>query len=239
MHDIDLDNIPKNFTELIIKNKTFLSDLKKHGLDEKQIRKILKNYHGLDLYSCGFRSERKKGWIKTEDLPEHTVQAICLSLEPDTLTPFNITDKKFQKDVDYAIRKISTLLNNPVISGEIKSALTKKTNGLEKIRKRCGHKPRPERLLHPGEKDMAPKARSITQMTGFQVVCLYDYIRPIAEKTDRQMIAASPAHKPYREKDIFSFICEILNATDDLKPYTEKGIKSLYFNHYNKIGNLV
>lgn len=234
MYDIDLENIPEDLTQVITKNKTFLSDLKKHGLDEKQIRKTLRNYHGLDLYSCAPRSERKKGWIEAEDLPEYTAHFVWMSQ-----MSYDATSKKFHKDVDYAIRAIATLSKKPVISSETKRALTKEKNRLLEIRDRYSHKPPQERLLHPSEKDVTLKAKFIKQMTGFQVVCLYDYIRPIAEKTDRQMIAASPAHKPYREKDIFSFICEILNATDNLKPYTENGIKSLYFNHYNKIGNLV
>lgn len=234
MHDIDLENIPEDPTELITKNKTFLSDLKKHGLDGKQIRKILRNYHGLDLYSCGFPSERKKGWIKTEDLPEHTAYSVWISQEPGTFTPFNVTDKEFHENVHYALRRIAVLLKDPVISGETKRVVIKEKDRLLKIKDEWSYKLRPERLLHPGEKDATLKARFITQMTGFQVVSLYNYIKPITKKINEEMLHTQGArgHKNYRDKEIFLFICEIFNSTDSLKPYTEERIKNLYNNNY-------
>ncbi|MEA3427694.1 MAG: hypothetical protein U9Q84_00445 [Thermodesulfobacteriota bacterium] len=231
MQNIDLKNIPKNFTKLIVENKTFLSDLKKRGFDEKQISKILKNYHGLDLHSCGSTSRPKKGWVKADDVPNDTMQAIWLPLEPGKISSFNVMDQKFQKDVDYAIRTLTSLNKNPVISSETKKHLMKEKSRLLKIRDRCSHQPPPERLLHQDEKDVTLKAKSITQMTGFQVVNFYNYIKPIVKKTNREMVRISSHHKEYKDKDIFALICEILNKTDSLAPYTKDYIKNLYFNN--------
>jgi len=220
--NIDLENVPEDPTELVTENKEYLLELKECGLDGRKIGKMIRNYHDLRLSDIGKKKEQKKGWIEFDD-------KIGTRLENEEPWPSRAELKKYRalyekslKDIDYAIRSAKGLINSPYISSETKASLRNDVEHLLGIKKRGSYKSYAnDRLLHPDEKNITRPATSITQMTGFQVVEIYNYIKSFR----------APHYEG--EKDIFSIICEIFNGLDNLKPYTKKDIKNLYYNNFD------
>ena len=240
----NVDSTLENPTEVIVKNRNFLSDLIKRGFDEKEIPKIFQYYYGLCYYIGGswgiakLCNEALTGWLKAENFKEDTAEGIWKVLKCWGIDSFitkvvsGVVDKKFRKDVDYGIRRLADLCNNPVITNETKKKLAKERSDLLKIKKFFSWPPYVEQPIHLGEKDATLKAKSWKQMRGFQVVKTYNYIKPFMEKTNREMVRIFAYHKEYKDKDIFALICEFLNQPDNkLDVYTVDDIKNLYFNN--------
>jgi hypothetical protein len=223
--DLILD-LPEDPTELVTKNKEFLSDLRDCEFDGREIGKILKNYYGLRLKDVdkGLRIPKeikkklnKKGWKEFDDFFGHRFGNEPWPSKAE-LKKYKAEYKEFCNKIDYAIRSSNGLINNPFISFETKELLKKEVERLSKIKKQDSYENHSDRLLHPAESDVKEPAKTIMQMTGFQVVEIVKYIDPFREKTKRL----------WKLKAIFSLICEIFNELDSLKPYTQDDIKSLY-----------
>jgi len=74
--------------------------------------------------------------------------------------------------------------------------------------------------------DVEERAKTITQMTGRQVVEIYNYIKSFEREISKRLYLDG-----LKDVDIFSLICEIFNGIDFLRSYTKKGIKNLYENN--------
>ena len=70
LYSIDLNfNLPEDPTEIVTKNKEFLSELKKFGFDGREVRKMLEDYNVLGLGVFKMEEEKPaKGWISFDDL---------------------------------------------------------------------------------------------------------------------------------------------------------------------------
>lgn len=214
-------DLPVDPTELVIKNKEFLSDLKKCGFDGREIGKILKNYYGLRLSAFGKKADKnKKGWVEFCDIMGEPLED---EPWPDQgkLKKYKTEYEMFSKGIDNAIRSAKGVLKQQYISYDTKKLLEKDIEHLSKTKRMYSYNSYNGRLLHPDEADLKRKAISLTQMTGFQVVAAVNYINLFMEKTKKAC---------WKEVDIFSLICEIFNKTV-FESYSIKDIKNLYYNN--------
>ena len=80
------------------------------------------------------------------------------------------------------------------------------------------------------KKETKRKAKSFTQVRGFQVVDLYEYIHPFLYEIARQCEG-----KEYKQRDIFKLIAELFHVTEIIKQekpeYVYKDVETLYFNN--------
>lgn len=278
MRDINLTRPCINLLSLIVENKEFVEDLKRLGLNNKKIGKILQNYHGLSLADCGFKT-KLKSLPENEDTKEvKKVYFANHSLGPEILTIINggpfVKDNLYEPDspeeklsqqkeriyyndqiinkekmeevekgwtrigvkactidefnlkIGNALRDMAPILKNEFISNRVRKVVKGEKERLLDAREQINEKGE-DRLLHLKEKGAKPKAGSITQMTGFQVIQLYNYIKQLF-----------PARVFAEIKDlkIFKLIAEIFNIADNIKikslKYTPQRIKTLYDNNY-------
>jgi hypothetical protein len=197
---IDFSILDKNPLDLIVKEKKFAKRLKERGADGTEINKILHNWYGLMM---------KIPVLKNEAV---------------------LKNRNRFKDLSYSMRRIMSVLKDPIILDEIKEVL-----GSELIRL---YREREEMIpevikmtMHPEEKETKRRAKSFKQVRGFQVIDLYNYLRPFADKITKQYEGI----EQYRQRDIFRLIAELFDVTEIVKQegprYGYKDIEILYFNN--------
>jgi hypothetical protein len=222
LYSIDLNfNLPEDPTEIVTKNKEFLSELKKFGFDGREVRKMLEDYNVLGLGVFKMEEEKPaKGWISFDDLTGTLKNEPLAS--PEKLKKYRSEYESFCKGVDDAKRTSKLLLNNKFISTGLRKLLNETVEHLTKVKEWHSYKPFQERPLQLDETEK--RANSITQITSLQVVEIYNYIKSF----EMEMVIYGNI-KSVTEGDIFSLICEIFNGIDHLKPYTKEYIKRLYY----------
>jgi hypothetical protein len=225
IYSIDLNlNLPEDPTEIVTKNKEFLSELKKFGFDGREVRKMLQNHSGLGLGVFKMEEEKPtKSWISFDDLLGALKNELWTS--PEKLKKYRSEYESFCKGVDDAKRTAKLLVNNKFISTELRKLLHETVEHLTKVKERHSYKPFQDQPLQVDETEKW--ANSITQITSLQVVEIYNYIKYF----EMEMVTYGNRGSE-TEGDIFSLICEIFNGIDHLKPYTKEDIKILY--HENK-----
>ena len=141
-----------------------------------------------------------------------------------------LKDRKEYKSLSYSMRRIVAVLRDPLVSGQAKAKLDIELERLSNERERII----PEEVkitLHPDEVPTKRKAKSFTQVRGFQVVDLYTYIHPFADNISKHYEGI----EEYKQRDIFKVIAELFSVTEIVKQrtptYDYKDIETLYFNN--------
>lgn len=141
-----------------------------------------------------------------------------------------LKDRKKYKNLSYSMRRIVAVLRDPLVSAQAKIKLDIELERLSNERERII----PEEVkttLHPDEAPTKRKAKSFTQVRGFQVVDLYTYINPFADKISRHYEGI----EEYRQRDVFKVIAELFSVTEIVQQrtptYDYKDVETLYFNN--------
>lgn len=180
---VNIDPPAKDPLKLVKRNKALVRHLTENGMDGREIRKMLDDWHGVK-FTAPIR--------------------------------FTKPDLEERKQIDYAIRNAKALISSKATTGEEKEALNNMLDRLssEKVPKKISLK------YHPREEG---DAKSFKQMTGLQVLDLYEYMMRF-NGLDRNTT-------PFKQIAVFDLIAEILEINSGVK-YTRDQIKTFYTNQY-------
>jgi hypothetical protein len=141
-----------------------------------------------------------------------------------------LKERKKYKSLSYSMSRIVAVLRDPLVSEAAKAKLDFDHQRLRKERENII--PKAIKItMHPDEEETKRKAKSFTQVRGFQVVDLYEYIHPFLYEISKQC----EGREQYKKRDIFKLIAELFNVTEIIKQekpeYDYKDIETLYFNN--------
>lgn len=189
---LDLKPIEKPLS-VISENKNFLNDLKLHGLKQAKIRKI-------------FDSWKRSRAVYVADR-NHPETKIALSKMRDR-----------QKKLSRASAKMTACLSDELISKRTKKILEAEKEAIKQSRDNGiiedpGGSILSWTFVHGKMKWPEPKrAKSVKQMIGLKILDLHNYIKPIMDRTNRDILR----DRNYTRADIFGFIAELLSKTYQL-----------------------